>query len=173
MSHIFERQPTETDEAWAAFKAYRDQSNRNPKRVYVDGVRLCTETTQKYYNEYAWRDRVMAYDLHFDAIQLEAMEDSVRQIGRDAGKRITVALDDMLVWAEAELAKHKECALINDGQMSKMSEVVRVIDAAVKLKALQAGQPTEIVGAPTLDFTKMSPEEIETWVRLNEKAKKG
>jgi hypothetical protein len=171
MTHVWERFETEGDEPWSVFKEYRDQyPHRNPYTGTL-ARRLGREKVHNYYNEYMWKDRVLAYDRYFDSIAQAERADSIRQIEKEASPRRKLLADRLLAIAEREVTKLEE-AVAEEGPRMRPNEVLKVVELATKLGTLLDGQPTEIHGSTDVDFSKLSVEELRKWKELREKAKK-
>ena len=82
----WERQPGESDRAWAAFQAYRDMGagNRSFNKTYQKRYSKPShaEAPQFFRNwarEHRWFERATAWDRHLDDVNRQAQEDEARK----------------------------------------------------------------------------------------------
>lgn len=79
---LWDRLPQESDQAWAAFREYRDLGlTRSVQRV-ADILARSTAHIFTYSSKYNWRHRVIAYEKHLDGQRLQVHEDAVRDMAR-------------------------------------------------------------------------------------------
>lgn len=148
--HAWERQPRESDEAWALFCMYRDSA-------YPDGigagyvVRSLSDMARQggwdvrqlkmIAESFDWANRAIQFDRYIDTAKTEA---SVAQLPEvlDEHKKI---LKDLRRLIQTELGKWLAlCETTRDPQV-KIRELHKLIDVAVKLDRLTYGESTEIV----------------------------
>lgn len=168
----WERQAAESDEAWLAFRAYRDMppDERLLKRAAV--VRM--STLSKWYRDHNWADRCTAYDAKFDKLRVEERERMYRRTARE------VAIDHMVMLADTrELYTREFQKLLEASRQSEMhglikpETLVRMAETMVKLDRLVRGESTEHVATSTeMDLSKLSIDEIRTLHELLGKAEK-
>jgi len=77
----WERQPDETDRAWAAFQVYRDlpPAERSfdaawRKRYAKPAHHRCPQWYRIWAKQYDWKDRAAAWDRHLDDVERAATE---------------------------------------------------------------------------------------------------
>ncbi len=165
----WERQPNEGEEAWLAFRAYRDMvpSERMIKHSAVKAL----PTISKWYRDHNWRERVEAYDRQFDKIAVEERERIYRRKAQE------IAIDHMIMLSNARELVQRELAKINATSretemhgLVKVSELNKLMETVVKLDRLVRDEPTEIVGSRDLDYSALSPDELDKLNELLDKA---
>lgn len=99
---------------------------------------------QNWYNANMWADRVSAYDAHTDELKLAERDSVLAQTTRE------IAFEHMSMLQDArELASREVSKLLKASQESEMhgllkpAEMIKMIDAVVKLDRLVRDQPTE------------------------------
>src|SRR6516164_7874165 len=86
----YERQPNESDRAFAAFCCYRDLGPKRSldevgKRLYrgrSGRKRGATGRIQEWSIQWNWRERAVAWDAHLDCQTREAQEQARREMGQ-------------------------------------------------------------------------------------------
>lgn len=167
---LWERLEGEPEEAWAAFRAYREMPP--DERLLKRAASKRIETLSKWLRDWNWLARCEAYDAHFDRMRLEEREKIFRRTARDMAIDHMVALSDMRDLFTREIGKLNEASrgspdmhgLIKPGDLIKLAEVV------VKLERLTRGQTTENVGNTDLDMSELSLEEVRALHALMKKA---
>lgn len=168
----WERQPGEPDEAWLAFRAYRDSpphARRVSRTIAVQAL-----TLGKWFREWNWRQRVDAYDAVTDEIVLEERRALQRQTARELALDHMTMIADFRDFVGTEMAKWVTLAKENEGTAPnvKPQDLAKIADVAVKLDRLVRGETTESIGTPNLDLSKLNPEDLEAMLVLLDKAKK-
>lgn len=166
---VWSKQPAETEEAWLAFRAYRDMVP--DERKISHAATRSTPVLSRWYRDHNWQQRVDAYDKHFDKINVDERERIYRRKAKE------IAIDHMLMLANArelvkrELQKYVDASREHNMHgLVKMKELQGLFDMVVKLDRLVRDQPTEIVGSRDLDYSQLAPEELDTLQALLEKA---
>jgi hypothetical protein len=166
----WERQPAESQEAWLAFRAYRDMPPEN--RLLSRTAARATETLSRWYRDHNWASRVLAYDKEFDSISVEERKKAFAMAARD------VALEHMLILADArELVQREVQKLVmasRDGDapgLMRPAEVRKLLETTVKLDRLVRGDTTENVGVKdSVDVSKLTIDEVRQLEKLMRKA---
>ncbi len=166
----WERQDAESEEAWLAFRAYRDMIPE--ERRITHAAARSTPTLSKWYRDHSWEERCRGFDAKFDAINVEERERMYRRKAKE------IAIDHMCMLADArELVKRELTKLLETSRESKMHGLIKprelqgLFDMVVKLDRLVRGETTENIGT-TLDYSGLSPDELDTLNVLLEKATK-
>jgi hypothetical protein len=166
----WERQASESEEAWLAFKAYREMppDERLIKRAGVHRM----ATLSKWYRDHNWEDRCKAYDAHFDALSVEERERVFRRASKELAIDHMVALADMRELMSREFAKYLEASRSTEMHgLIKPSDLIKMAEAVVKLDRLVRGETTENVKTE-IDTSKLSLDELRQLEELLTKAGK-
>lgn len=142
----WERQPGESDKAYAAFCRYRGlpPAKRSIYAASLDGEEEGSEKVSKgqriaptyhlrWSARYHWPERAKSWDDHLDQINREAQEKARREMGE---RHATLAVQ----MQEKLLARLKE---LDPADLSP-GDVAKWLDAAVKVERLSRGEPTDI-----------------------------
>ena len=100
----YERQPGESDRAFAAFCCYRDLGPKRSldevgKRLYGDHTRRkrgSTGRVREWSAKWNWRERGAAWDAHLDRQTCESQEQARREMG-ERHARVAVALQEKAI----------------------------------------------------------------------------
>ncbi len=158
----WERQPCDTNESWPFFKAYRDL--KGPRRLdrvrlAAGGVAVTMQQLREWFTDHNWAERVKAFDAAMDAVVQEEREAELRQGAREMAADHLALVRDTLELASSELAKLVQSSRESAAHgLLKPAEVLKFVDAAVKLGRLVKGETTENVGVST-DLSPLNPEE--------------
>ncbi len=168
---VWERQTAESDEAWLAFRNYRDMPLDERMLKRAASIRLTT--LSKWYREHNWDTRCRAYDAKFDKMRVEEREQIYRRQARE------IAIDHMIMLADTrELYTREFAKLLEASRQSEMhglirtADLIRMAEVMVKLDRLVRGETTENVGTTEMDLGQLSVDEIRTLNELLEKAGK-
>lgn len=164
----WERQPTESEEAWLAFRAYRDMppEQRILRRTAVKSV----EVLSRWYRDHNWTDRCKAFDSYVDHVSIEERKRILEMASRD------LAVDHALMLADArELVSRELGKLVSVSRDSELhgllkpAEVIKLFDTTIKLDRLVRGESTENI-KEEIDVSKLSLDEVRELGRLMRKA---
>lgn len=136
-SKAWERQEGETEKAFRAFVAYRDSEKRSQRDAAKAAGHNGTSVVCRWAKQWAWVDRVLAYDEHLARVGLASAEDQARKAARLRLEVTTLQL---------EVAKAYMAQLFEDPAAiakQELADVVRLCDSGVKLSQLVCGQATE------------------------------
>lgn len=166
----WDRQEGETDEAWAAFRAYREMvpDERLMKRSATKKI----EVISKWFRDHNWEARCRAYDAHFDKVRIEEREALYRRSAREIAIDHMVALADMRDLFTREIAKLNDVSRASPDMpgLIRPHDLIKLGEVAVKLDRLVRGQTTENVGQGELDLSALSLDEVRALHALLEKA---
>jgi hypothetical protein len=76
----WERQPLESERAYAAFVTYRDQGDERSVRQVARTRELHETQCQRWSGRWRWSERVMAWDRHLGAVATKEKEKAVREM---------------------------------------------------------------------------------------------
>ncbi len=165
----WERQEAETEEAWAAFRTYRDMPP--DARMMTRAATRSTATLSKWFNEHGWAARCREYDAKFDSIRVEEREAMYRRQAQQ------IAIDHMLMLSDARELVQREVAkwtaASRDSAMHglvKVADLTKLFEMVVKLDRLVRGETTENVGSKDLNYANLSTDELDTLNALLDKA---
>ncbi len=171
LPEVWERQASEPEEAWIAFKCYREMAP--DERLLKRAATARMLTLSKWYRDFNWADRCRAYDAKFDKMRIEERERIYRRAARE------IAIDHMVMLADTrELYTREFAKLLSASRESEMhglikpDTLVRMAETMVKLDRLVRGETTENVGSTEMDLGQLSIEEIRTLNELLDKAGK-
>ncbi len=152
---VWEKQQGEPDSAFQAFAEYRDQ--RAPRRLRQPMAQMSA-----WYREYSWPERVALWDMHLDDIRRAEKEALVKQDAR------AVAIEHMSMGKDLrdlfmlECGKFlKACQESEMPMVTKVSDITKLADMAVKIDRLIRDQATERV-ENTSDLSTLSLEDLKT-----------
>lgn len=165
---IWERQPSETDRAWAAFEIYRslDPLERSDRRVLEivrddDTFTWVHGSVHKWKTTYRWEERVRAFDQYVAKIELAAViRERVRARKETAnlGRSLRLKAQEALKALSATLyrtVKNPETGEITRELRSSLtaSEISRLADTGAKLErlALDMEHADAVDGTPKED----------------------
>ncbi len=72
----WERQPNETEKAYAAFSVYRDMADKRTIQAVCDEIGKSYQAVYRWVSKYEWKDRVRLYD---NWLEHEARKDVITQ----------------------------------------------------------------------------------------------
>ncbi len=165
----WERQPAETEEAWLAFRAYRDMppEERQIRRTAAKAI----STLSRWYRDHNWDERVKAHDAVMDKISVEERKKIYERSARE------IAIDHMEILADLRDIAKTELALFADSMRQqsmpgsiKPRDLVRFVEVGIKMDRLVRGETTENVGTTDLDVSKLSLQEVKDLEKLMRKA---
>lgn len=172
----WERLPCDTEDSWPAFVAYRDalppRKLLRPGSAGAKGITAPTSQIATWYKEHSWRERVAAYDSHLDAIRREEREGLLAVSERDSCAAHMSMLADARELVSRELSYLVESARKTDMPgLLKPGDLNKMLDSVVRLERLLRGQATDRTeNGPTLDYSKLSLDELRTLEALQRKA---
>jgi hypothetical protein len=156
VSHQWQRRADESDQAWMAFIAYRDQGvgNRSLPRLTVEMERPKSYTRQleKWSSEHQWQVRVAAWDQH---IQDMVDEQDKAQVADMLRRHRTLA---KLLW-------NKSIDYLQNVDLTGLppSKAVETMKTLIQVERLAYGEPTENMVVGMRDhrsIDEMSDEEL-------------
>jgi hypothetical protein len=156
----FERQPRESERAFAAFRAYLELGA--DRSLAAVGAKLGKGKRQmeKWSRRWSWAERVAAYGTHMADLERRAIEDQAVAKGVEWAKLTEPVRRE--AWLEAERAiamvrKARE-RWEKSGRTPGFEGMARMLELAFKLKQFAAGMPSEIKETHTLVTGKVSVE---------------
>lgn len=167
----WDRQTGEKPSDYLLFEAFRDQAAPRSMRVltYEFNIQMGDLFLISLTNK--WKERVLAYDAHFQAIvdqeRAEILKQTVREVDAEH-MRILAAGRELAV---REIAKLLSAAKQSTLSTLKPREALALVDSVVKLDRLVRGQTTENIGQD-VDYSKLSDEELDMLEKIYGKAKK-
>jgi hypothetical protein len=137
----YERQPSESDRAFAAFCCYRDLGPKRSvdevgKRLYgghLGRKRGATGRLQEWSSKWHWRERAAAWDAHLDCQTREAQERARKEMGERHAK-VAVALQEKAI-QRLKAMKPEELT---------SADLLRYFVEAARLERLARGEPESI-----------------------------
>jgi hypothetical protein len=152
----WDRQPDETDKAWAAFVIYRDLGSiRTVARTTKELGKRNPQHVEDWSRKYGWRFRVEEYDRDQDRkAREEAERIRLAEVERQTKEMLTVtrsmwvlAGEGLRFWLERieALRKSAEAGETIDGEPPlSPADIKNLADAGMKLQRLLEEKPTEI-----------------------------
>jgi hypothetical protein len=184
--HPWERQPEESDTAWAHFVEYRDAgpAERSLSKLAAKHHKQ-RQNFARWSAAWDWVARCAAYDSWVDRqaklVEVEAIKDM-----RKRHVQMAMSLQGAAALALNKIIAAERATVTNpDGTTSpapltlKPSEVKELADLGTKLERLTRGEPTEVevarleaVAPPIVhDYSNLSTEELRTLRALIRKAR--
>lgn len=164
---LWERMVSEPEDAWRAFKAFRDA---RPPRKQRSVVGFGTMIICQWYNEYKWPERADAFDRHMEHITLLEREAQLKQSAKDVSAEHMAMLQSARHLAQKEL--DKLLAVANDSNtdapLLRPTDVIKLSEMVIKLDRLVRGESTEAPDVRT-DLSKLSTEELRQFLELRKK----
>lgn len=175
---IWDRQPIESDVAWLGFVTYRDMGlGRTIARATETLGKKpgYAKTMEAWSRNYAWRQRVEAYDSHLDQQRREAIVEEKRQEAKDMVRRHLSFSNTMQRLVSVELTRwiNKVGANLDKPDLDKDPELSpeqlqKLLDQAVKLERLNRGEPESVTETRTKTddvakgLSRLTTEELKT-----------
>lgn len=158
----WERLPAEDENAWNAFRAYRDQ--RPPRRTRNAGGVFSALDCAAWMTQHKWDARCKDYDRHMDRLVIAEREAVLKQSAREVTADHLLLLRDLRELAENEVSKFLDVSRQGKGYPSvKPNEMIRLVDLVMRYDRLIRGQATSILEtSERLDLSKLTAEELET-----------
>lgn len=164
----WERWSGEPDDAWLAFKSFRDQML--PRRSIRPGG-APTAKVSEWMRVYSWQSRVESYDRHVDSARVAGV---TAVAGETAKAR---AARDMALLVDAHELVARELTFLLDASKAtdrpgtiKAGELIKLMEMSVKLGRLVHNETTDNPG-PGIDYSKLSVDELRALHELMKKAK--
>lgn len=133
MTNPWDRQPTETDPAWAAFQTYRDQGVDRSTAKVGRALGKTKKLMDVWSSKHGWVARATAWDTHLDqAIQARIVKERGEMAARQI--RLGQSLQDKATEGLKAL-RSKEL---------EASDVAALAKAGAQIERVAAGEPTEI-----------------------------
>lgn len=164
----WERQDTEPETAYEAFKGYLIQTP--PRRLAHSSVKHSSSELSDLYNEWRWGERILAYDRHMQGLRDAEREALLKQ---DEKERVGKMLG--LLETTGEILMREAAKLFKDSQKSqvsgllKPSELNKLMVTWITMQRLIHGESTSNVGVVDTSLEKLSIEEIRELQRLQAK----
>lgn len=151
---IWERQPTETGQAWDAYRIYRDLGPRKRSHRMVAAT---LGKTAGYLNrlavwaaEFSWLKRVTAWDSHKDKVSCDAELDEVCEMKR-RHIRISMTLQS-IGCAEAEKLDRFVKRVENKTQrVLTATELLKLLELGTRLERQSRDEPDIVIGRKARD----------------------
>lgn len=170
---IWDRQDAESEQSWKGFQAYRDGSRPRQLEDVARTLRIPLHKIIDLCNQNEWRQRVLEFDRWIDdnlqEQHLAVLQENQRDVTIRHLKLIRTAAELAASDLSKLLATSKES---EQPAVNKPADLIKLMEAAVKLDRLERGQATEILqaGAPVLDLSDFTPDELRAFEYLAAKA---
>ena len=148
MSKEFEKQPKESDKAFAAFSLYLSLGPERSLAAVGQKLGKSVVLLQRWSRRFAWKERVAAHAAHLAAVEREAAEALAR------GKAAEWLTRQQNV-REREWEMHEKCIaaakralaafMERDKVYANLADIARILEVASKLGRLASGMPAETV----------------------------
>ena len=173
MAKPWDRQPFDTDEVWAAYRAYLVQPL--PRSLSTLHRQLgCTELQcQSWARRGAFERRAQLFDNHLHETFKQNVYAYADKVAEHYTKRHIALLTRAEELAFNELEKFIETSRSTERETIKLSDLIKLTENMVKLQRLLHDESTENISAQvkSFDATKLTLTEIRAMKLLNEKAK--
>lgn len=166
----WERQPTDTEESWLAFVAYRDAAP--PRRLIRPGVGASGKVSAMY-QAHAWGPRVEAFDRMVDIIKVAERVNLEKVTAKERASKHLRVLDDAIELCAIEInglleSARKYAANGPAAGAIKPSDLNKLLELTIKYQRLIQGEATEIVGQAQ-DLSVLTDEELAAAEQMAEK----
>lgn len=145
---LWERQSSETDKAWGAFKIYRDLK---PSIRTIHRAAQTSGKTSRYFESWSrkwhWPSRAAAWDREQDRIAKKASDAAIRAMVKRQMKMAT-DLQDLGRLALVQRIKHiRKSIKVNPDYFAELSviEITKLAEIGIKLERVLMGESTDIV----------------------------
>jgi hypothetical protein len=161
---LWDRWEGEPDDAWNAFRVYRDlpPNRRQIRKVAsMSFDKLC-----RWHREFDWFTRCQAFDeankeLFTEEVRRQYLATAAIEYARSVEEQI----GDMRELWDREVAKLLERSRDSEMNMLKPTELLKLGELKFRAERLVSGQTTENVGTSDVDYDNLSSEEL---LQLNE-----
>jgi hypothetical protein len=164
----WERQDEEPETAYTAFKGYVYQTP--PRRLVHSSAVQGTAQLSSLFNEWRWAERALAYDRHVQKIR-----DAEREALIKEDEKTRMASQLTMIKGLQQIANREITKLLRDTERSeafgtvRVSELNKMIAAAITLERLIRGESTENVGMVDVNVQKLTIDELRELQRLQAK----
>lgn len=162
---LWDRQDAEGTEAFDAFKTYLEAGPGRNVRGAAKRVGKARQTLERWASRWHWRERVAAWDAHVFNISREAEVRAELKVAEKWAARRMALREEQYQLSESLLTKVRAMLefpiakrVVKKGDAGEethihparwsMDSCGRMVDAAMKLRALSLGEATERVGIP-------------------------
>ena len=162
MRKAWERQSTDSEAAWSAFVAYRDQ--RTPRRVpWGAGRQRGGNPVEiaRWYREGRWALRVAEYDRHLDDIRRSHTEAILAESSRDVAAHTMALTSRAREVVEIGLEKLLDKLEKVEVYEMKPNEITRLLQVTATLDRLLRGESTAKVDIPVRDLSHLTDAELD------------
>ncbi len=154
-SHVWQKQPGESRQAFAAFVAFRDAGATRSITKVAAGLSKSRGLMSRWSSRWNWHGRADAWDAHLEAEWVS----EARAQRREAARRHVQITQDVQAKIVARLASI-------DADTLTAADLIRLLDVSVRIEreALGMGQRLEVTGAgggpiSTVELTPLTDEE--------------
>lgn len=186
--HPWDRQPGESDQAWAAFVAYRDLGADRSIRAAVEKLekpKTYNSTAQQFSQKNGWRIRVEAYDREQDRLRREHSAQLEREKAERVNEEMTKTAESLwklaargaILWhnyledhqkrerkrVQKAIEQNKEAPPLSKPTITP-KDLQALADTGVKLHRTLDGEPgsiSEIRGGTFAELVRLAREESE------------
>lgn len=144
----WERQPNESDVAFAAFLIYRDLAPRRRLALVAQQSGKSVPLMERWSAHHKWRDRAAAWDREQDRVGREAQLEEVRLMHRRHANLAVRMLNKAAQRLEGDPANN--VAALNVSKLTA-EQVARLAEVGVKIERSARGEPEKVEVAVTAD----------------------
>lgn len=163
----WEKQPSESDPAFAAFVAYRDLGLLRSTAKAAKAIGKSKRLIDGWSSKNSWRIRVSAWDAEVDRIDRLELLDQRRQM-RERHVTLAIDLQEKVIAVLDQLGDNEDLAV---KYFADPNALIRVVDVATKLERAALGEPDQHQvtiknnskgdDPDEVDFDALSDEEIQ------------
>lgn len=162
---LWEQQLNEPEDAWRAFKAFRDTV---PPRRAKSIIGFAHHTVSIWYNEWRWLKRCDAYDRHLEKLAQGERERLLKQTQQEIMAGHLAMLHTGKEIVQRELDKLRATVLEGDASILKPEILIKMMDRIIILDRLVRGQSTEN-HEHTANLSTLSLEELQRLKEIRRK----
>ncbi|HOX59061.1 MAG TPA: hypothetical protein P5205_17890 [Candidatus Paceibacterota bacterium] len=142
----FEKQPRESDKAFAAFSLYLSQGPERSTAAVATKLAKSEQLVRRWSAKFGWTERVAAYGAHLAIVEREAIEAAARSKAAEWSAREHQLRETEWVMHERAIAAAKrglDAYMAREKVYANLADIARMLEIASKLGRLATGLGTD------------------------------
>ena len=142
MAMAFEKQPRESDKAFAAFSLYLSLGAERSTAAVATKLAKSEQLVRRWSAKFAWTERVAAYGAHLAIVEREAVEAAARGKAAEWQAREQQLRETEWAMHERAIAAAKrglDAYMARDKVYANLADIARMLEIASKLGRLATG----------------------------------
>jgi Mn-dependent DtxR family transcriptional regulator len=144
----WERLPSESHVAFAAFKLYRDMKPPRNKQDIAEKIGKSIKWVNDKAKKWNWEKRVEAYDDYMDQLELESRKEEIKEMIQRHIQQAILFQKVLLLPAESFLERLSNnedfCQLSIEKHFDKVIDAAQVLNKIIDIERKSLGEPNEI-----------------------------